>query len=325
MLLVYIEVRDGKIKKASLETLSEGKRLADEMNMETAAVFVGFEVDALASEAFNFGAGKVYVLENSLLSQYSPSGYTEALFSLTEEIKPKILLMAATAMGKDLAPRLAAKLGVSIASDCTQVKVNKGELEVVRPIFAGKALASFRFKSSPVMATLRPNVFPLAEKTEVTGETIKKEADIGDNKVNDRVVEIIQAEGNELDISEAEIIVSGGRGIKGPENFDMLKELSAILPNAAVGASRAAVDSEWIDHQNQVGQTGKTVSPDLYMAFGISGATQHLAGMTSSKFIVAVNKDPDAPIFKIADFGVIGDLFKVIPPLKEELKKVVEE
>jgi len=325
MIVVYIEVREGKIKKASLETLSEGKRLADEMNMETAAVFVGSEVDGLASEAFNFGAGKVYVLDNSLFSQYSPSGYTEALFSLIEEIKPEILFMAATAMGKDLAPRLAAKLDVSIASDCTQVKVNNGELEVVRPIFAGKALASFRFKSSPVMATLRPNVFPLAEKTEGTGEAIKKEADVGDDKANDRVVEVIRAEGNELDISEAEIIISGGRGMKGPENFDMLRELSSILPNAAVGASRSAVDSEWIDHQNQVGQTGKTVSPDLYMAFGISGAIQHLAGMTSSKFIVAVNKDPDAPIFKIADFGVIGDLFKVIPPLKEELKKVVEE
>jgi len=325
MLVVYIEVREGKIKKASLETLSEGKRLADEMNMETAAVFVGSEVDGLASEAFNFGAGKVYVLDNSLFSQYSPSGYTEALFSLIEEIKPEILFMAATAMGKDLAPRLAAKLDVSIASDCTQVKVNNGELEVVRPIFAGKALASFRFKSSPVMATLRPNVFPLAEKTEGTGEVIKKEADVGDAKANDRVAEVIRAEGNELDISEAEIIISGGRGMKGSENFDMLRELSSILPNAAVGSSRSAVDSEWIDHQSQVGQTGKTVSPDLYMAFGISGAIQHLAGMTSSKFIVAVNKDPDAPIFKIADFGVIGDLFKIIPPLKEELKKLVEE
>lgn len=325
MVLVYIEVREGKIKKASLETLSEGKRLADEMNMETAAVFVGSALDGLASEAFSFGAGKVYILDNSLLSQYSPSGYTEALFSLTEEIKPKILLMAATAMGRDLAPRLAAKLDVSLASDCTQVKVNNGELEVVRPLFAGKALASFRFKSSPVMATLRPNVFPLAEKTEGTGETIKKEVDVGDDKVKDRVAEVVRAEGNELDISEAEIIISGGRGMKGPENFDMLRELSGILPNAAVGASRAAVDAEWIDHQNQVGQTGKTVSPDLYMAFGISGAIQHLAGMTSSKFIVAVNKDPDAPIFKIADFGVIGDLFKIIPPLQEELKKVVEE
>ena len=325
MLLVYIEVREGKIKKASLETLSEGKRLADEMNMETAAVFVGSALDGLASEVFNYGAGKVYILENPLLRQYSPSGYTEALFSLTEEIKPKVLLMAATAMGKDLSPRLAAKLDVSLASDCTQVKVNKGELEVVRPIYAGKALASFRFKSSPMMATLRPNVFPLAEKTEGTGETIKKEADIGGDKVNDRVVEVVRAEGNELDISEAEIIISGGRGMKGPENFDMLRELSGIFPNAAVGASRAAVDSEWIDHQNQVGQTGKTVSPDLYMAFGISGSIQHLAGMTSSKFIVAVNKDPDAPIFKIADFGVIGDLFKVIPPLKEELKKAIEE
>ena len=325
MLLVYIEVREGKIKKASLEILSEGKRLADEMNMATAAVFVGPALDGLASEVFNYGAGKVYILENPLLSQYSPSGYTEALFSLTEEIKPKVLLMAATAMGKDLSPRLAAKLDASLASDCTQVKVNNGELEVVRPIYAGKALASFRFKSSPMMATLRPNVFPLAEKTEGTGETIKKEADIGSDKVNDRVVEVVRAEGNELDISEAEIIISGGRGMKGPENFDMLRELSSILPNAAVGSSRSAVDSEWIDHQSQVGQTGKTVSPDLYMAFGISGAIQHLAGMTSSKFIVAVNKDPDAPIFKIADFGVIGDLFKIIPPLKEELKKLVEE
>jgi electron transfer flavoprotein alpha subunit len=325
MILVYMECRDGRIKKSSLEALSEAKRRGDEMSMETTAVLVGHAVDALAPEAFRYGASKVYILENALLSHYSPSGYTQALISLIEEVKPEIILFAATSMGRDLSPRLAGKLGVSLAADCIQTESKDGKLVVKRPIFAGKAFASFTFKASPQMASLRPNVFPLNEPVEGHGETIRKEVVMPEDQVKDKVVETLKAEGAALDVTEADIVVTGGRGMKGPENFDLLKELIAILPHAALGASRSAVDAEWIDHQHQVGQTGKTVSPSLYIAFGVSGAIQHLAGMSSSKYIVAVNKDPDAPIFKVADFGIVGDLFQVIPPLKEELKKILSE
>jgi electron transfer flavoprotein alpha subunit len=325
MILAYIEIRDGKIKKSSFEVLSEAKRRGDESGVEIAAVLVGDKVEGLAAELFRYGATKVFALENPLLDQYSPSGYTQALYSLAEDIKPGAIFFAATSMGKDLAPRVAAKLGVSLASDCTQIAAKDGRLEVVRPIFAGKAFARFGFKSSPQIATLRPNVFPLIDPIDDQGETIKKEVAISEDRVKDKVVEVVKAEGAELDVTEADIVVSGGRGMKGPENFALLRELTSILPHAAVGASRSAVDAEWIDHQHQVGQTGKTVSPNLYLAFGISGAIQHLAGMSSSKYIVAVNKDPEAPIFKVADFGIVGDLFQVIPPLKEELKKIVSE
>jgi electron transfer flavoprotein alpha subunit len=320
-----MECRDGKIKKSSFEVLSEAKRRGDEMGMETNAVLVGHSMDAVAPEAFRYGASKVFILENALLSQYSPSGYSRALKILTDEIKPEVVLFAATSMGKDLSPRFAASLGVSLAQDCIQTAVKDGKLEVKRPIYAGKAFANFTLKASPQIVSLRPNVFPLSEPTDGQGETIKKEVILPEDQVKDKVTEVVKAEGSELDVTEADIIVTGGRGMKGPENFDLLRELTAILPHSALGASRSAVDAEWIDHQHQVGQTGKTVSPNLYMAFGVSGAIQHLAGMSSSQFIVAVNKDPDAPIFKVADFGIVGDLFQVIPPLKEELKKILSE
>ncbi len=325
MFLVYIEIRDGKIKKSSLEVLSEAKRRADEMNMAVAAAILGHNVEDFSSEVFRYGASKVFVLENTLLSHYSPSGFALALKVLIDELKPAAVLFSATAMGKDLAPRLAASLGVSLATDCIQLKVNSGKLEVVRPIYAGRVLATFSFKSSPVMASLRPNVFPLIDPLDTQGELVRKDVALAEEKVMDQVVERLKTEGTALDVTEAEIVVSGGRGMKGPENFDLLRELTSILPHAAVGASRSAVDAGWIDHQHQVGQTGKTVSPNIYFAFGISGAIQHLAGMSSSKVIVAVNKDPEAPIFKVADFGVIGDLFQILPLLKEELKKLLSE
>lgn len=325
MILVYLEVREGKIKKSSLEILSEGKRRAEEMNSEVNAILVGHNLENLAPEAFCYGASKVFVLENSLLSHYSSSGFAQALYSLVDEIKPEIILFPASSMGRDLAPRLAAKLGVSLASDCIQISVKEGKMEVLRPLFAGKALASFTFKSSPQMASLRPNVFPLIDPVAGQGEAIKKDMIIAEDQVKGKVEDVIREEGADLDVTEAEIVVSGGRGMKGPENFDLLREIVTILPHSAVGASRSAVDAAWIDHQHQVGQTGKTVSPNLYMAFGISGAIQHLAGMSSSKYIVAVNKDKEAPIFKVADFGIVGDLFQVLPFLKEELKKVLSE
>lgn len=325
MILVFIETREGKIKKSSLEALSEAKRRGDELGSEVAAALLGAVMDCLNPDVFSYGAAKVFLLENARLGAYSSQGYAAALHELAQELRPKAIFFAATAMGKDLAPRLAAKLGVGLASDCTKVAVQEGRLEFTRPIYAGKAFLSIRLKSFPQLATLRPNVFPLAEPRNKAGEVIKKEAAIAEGQINGRVAELLREKGEELDVTEAEVIISGGRGMKGPENFALLKELSALIPRSTVGASRSAVDSGWIGHQNQVGQTGKTVSPNLYMAFGISGAIQHLAGMSSSKFIVAVNKDPDAPIFKVADYGIVGDLFQVIPPLKEALAKALSE
>jgi electron transfer flavoprotein alpha subunit len=325
MILVYIEVRDGKVKKSSLEVLSEAKRRAHELGQEVFAVLVGHGLDFLAPEVSKYGPKKVIVCDNPLLSSYSPSGYAYVLGGLCQELNPEVIFFTATSMGKDLSPRLAAQLGVSLATDCIQTAVKDGNLEVVRPIYAGKAFATFRFKSSPKIVSLRPNVFSVDPTGDGQGDTEKRDIAVPEDQIRDRVEEVLKEEGAELDVTEAEIIVSGGRGLKGPENFDLLRELTAILPHSAVGASRSAVDAGWIDHQHQVGQTGKTVSPNLYMAFGISGAIQHLAGMSSSKVIVAVNKDAEAPIFKVADFGIVDDLFLVLPALKEELKKILAE
>jgi electron transfer flavoprotein alpha subunit len=323
MILVFIETRDGKIKKSSLEALSEARRLARALGEGTEAVFTGTGDPNLAAEVFARGASRATSLENPALSAYSPEAWSHALGFLVGELKPAMVLFSATAMGRDLAPRLAAKLGVGLASDCTKVGIRDGRVEFTRPVFAGKALLSLTLKTSPAMATLRPNVFPLEPSIAAEGEFVRKPVDIPDGLIKGKVVEILREPDTELDVTEADIVVSGGRGLKGPENFALLKDLAAVLPRAAVGASRSAVDSGWIGHQHQVGQTGKTVSPNLYMAFGVSGAIQHVAGMSGSKFVVAVNKDPEAPIFKVANYGIVGDLFQVLPLLKEELRKVL--
>lgn len=324
MILAFLEVRDNKIKKSSWEILSEARRRSRDLDTDAAAVIIGHGLDELAGQAFNYGADKVFLIDNPLLSRYSAAAYAEALKQLTNEIEPAAVFFPATSMGRDLSPCYAGLMGYGLASDCTKTAVENGKLHVTRPIFAGKALATFGFNSPVAVASLRPNVFP-AEESKTEGEAVKKDYSFPEDKAKDQVAEIFREEGSELDITEADIIVSGGRGMKGPENFDLLRELIKELPHAAMGSSRSAVDSGWVDHQHQVGQTGKTVSPNLYMAFGISGAIQHLAGMSSSKFIVAVNKDPEAPIFSIADFGVVGDLFEIIPHIKEELKKLASE
>jgi electron transfer flavoprotein alpha subunit len=225
-------------------------------------------------------------------------------------------------MGRDLAPRLAARLGVALASDCTAVAADAGRLVFTRPIYAGKALLTFTLASTPAVATLRPNVFPIDPGKDAEAEIVKIPIEIPGDAIKGRVVGILGDSGAAIDVSEAEIVVSGGRAMKGPAGFALIGELAAVLPRAAVGASRAAVDSGWIGHGHQVGQTGKTVGPNIYFAFGISGAIQHLAGMSSSKVIVAVNKDPEAPIFKVADYGIVGDLFQVVPALIAEIKKL---
>ncbi len=323
MILVFIETRDGKVKKGSLEALSEARRLSRQTGGAAEAVFIGPVEPSLAAEAFANGASRAFSLDSPALSLYSPEAWALALGILVGETKPEAVFFSATALGRDLAPRLAARLGVGLASDCTGIAVKEGRLEFTRPVFAGKALLSLALRTSPALATLRPNVFPLEPAAGAGGEFVLRPVDVPGEAVKGKVVEILREPDAELDVTEADIIVSGGRGMKGPENFGLLKDLAAVLPKAAVGASRSAVDSGWIGHQHQVGQTGKTVSPNLYMAFGISGAIQHVAGMSGSKFVVAVNKDPEAPIFKVATYGIVGDLFEILPLLKEEFKKAL--
>jgi len=325
MIAAYLEIRDGKIKKSSLEALSEARRRAGELGLETAAVLVGASVAGLAPSAFALGAAKVYAVEHPALADYSSQAYAIAVAGFAAAAKPAALFFAATAMGKDLAPRVAARLGAGLAGDCTKVAVKDGALEFTRPIYAGKAFLTLRLKTAPQLATLRPNVFPLGEAAAASGETVRMDAVLPDGSVNGRVAEVLKEESAEIDVTEAEVVVSGGRGLKGPEAFALLRDLAAVFPRSAVGASRSAVDSGWIGHQHQVGQTGKTVSPQLYVAVGISGAIQHLAGMSSSKVIVALNKDPEAPILKVADYGIVGDLFEVVPKLTEELKKALKD
>lgn len=328
MILVFMEKREGKIKKSSLEALAEGSRRAEELGVEAAAVVMASKLDEEMSLRAQ-GAQKIYWLKDEVFDSYSPEIYAHYLNELIQELKPEAVFFAATALGRDLSPRLAAKLRVSLVSDCTRIMVADGSLIFVRPVYAGKAILTLKLKTKPVLATLRPNIFPLKEtkKEDLTSQTeiIERQVSGTYSGAASRVVEIVREEGAELDVTEAEVVISGGRGMKAAENFNLLRELSALIPRSAVGASRAAVDSGWIGHQHQVGQTGKTVCPNLYLAFGISGAIQHLAGMSGSKVIVAINKDPEAPIFKVADFGVVGDLFQIIPALKEELKKALAE
>jgi electron transfer flavoprotein alpha subunit len=319
-ILVFVEQRESAIKKYSLEVLSEGVRLAGRTGGKVAAVCIGSE-EILASLA-RFGCTTVYSSGSDELAAYSPEGYTELVCQAVTRFQPGVLLAAASAMGKDLLPRVAARLDVAVAQDCTGIQSDaEGGFQWVRPIFAGKAYASVSLKGSPQVATLRPNVFAIQEmESPAACEHIRLDSELKLSSIRARVVETSQLSGQTLELTEADMIVSGGRGLKGPEHFHLVEELAAAL-GAAVGASRAVVDAGWKEHRFQVGQTGKTVSPTLYIACGISGAIQHLAGMSSSKYIVAINKDPEAPIFKLADFGIVGDLFQVLPAITEELKR----
>jgi electron transfer flavoprotein alpha subunit len=321
--LVVAEQRDGVLKKVAFEMLGAGAGLAQALGGSVEAILLGSGVSELADTLAQYGAAKVFVADDPSLEPYSSEGYTNALAAFVGQMDPAIVLIAATAMGKDLAPRLAARLGVGLATDCTALEIDGGRLLATRPIFAGKALAQVTLSGDPQMATVRPNVLPAPEPDATQKATVEPVAAAVGN-VRARVVDILGAGEGEIDVAEANIIVSGGRGVAGPEGFAPIRSLARTL-HGAVGASRAAVDAGWIDHGHQVGQTGKTVTPNLYIACGISGAIQHLAGMKTSKVIVAVNKDPEAPIFKLANYGVVGDLFEVVPALEKEFKKLLSE
>jgi electron transfer flavoprotein alpha subunit len=320
--LVIAEQRDGVLKKVAFEMLGVGADLAAALGGSVEAALLGADLGNLPDVLAQYGATKVYVADDPALVTYSSEGYTGTLAVFVGKADPAIILVGATAMGKDLAPRLAARLGVGLASDCTALEIDDGRLLATRPIFAGKALARVKLNGDPQMATLRPNVLAAPEPDAAKTANAEPVAATGD--VRAKVVEIVGAGEGEIDVAEADIIVSGGRGVGGPEGFAPVRSLAKTL-KAAVGASRAAVDAGWIEHSHQVGQTGKTVTPNLYIACGISGAIQHLAGMKTSKVIVAVNKDPEAPIFKVANYGIVGDLFDVVPQLEKEFQAMLTE
>jgi electron transfer flavoprotein alpha subunit len=319
---VLIEQVNGEIRKVSLELVSKGKELATAKGEALTAVVLGKGIAGLADTVGKYGADKVIVVEDDKLEGYTTGAYTAVLSKLIKSGEPNAVLIGNTAIGKDLAPRLAQRLGVGAASDVTGVEVDDANyLKFSRPVYAGKAYASVVLTEKPVIATVRPNTFA-ANETGGSAEVTTEAAEIGDDDLRAVVKEVLIAASERPELVEANIIISGGRGMKGPENFKILEDCADII-GAAVGASRAAVDAGWIEQKFQVGQTGKVVSPTLYIACGISGAIQHLAGMGTSKVIVAINKDADANIFNVADYGIVGDLFDVVPLLAEEFKKLV--
>ncbi|MCJ7554986.1 MAG: electron transfer flavoprotein subunit alpha/FixB family protein [Ignavibacteriaceae bacterium] len=316
--LVVLEQREKSIKKSSFEAVYLGSELAKQMNTEVEAVIAGSDINNLP-DVSKFGISSITHLKSGDFENYTASGYCDLISAHAKEINAEYVILPNTAMGKDLAPRLAVKLNAGCIMDTIKYELKENELLLTRPVYAGKALINVKFKSDVKVFTIRPNVFKaISDDSNPAANVTVKE--ITSPNLKTKVTSFKKSEGK-LDVAEADIIVSGGRGMKGPENFHLIEALADAL-GAAVGTSRAVVDAGWRPHREQVGQTGKTVSPTLYFACGISGAIQHLAGMSTSKYIVAINKDKDAPIFNAADYGIAGDLFEILPKLTEEIKKI---
>ena len=321
---VYAEQREGKLMGVAIELLGEGRKLADAIGTELCAVLVGDGCDDLVDELFAYGAEKVYYANSPDLKYYTTDGYCTAIYRAILKYKPEIVLYGATHIGRDLAPSIAVKCGTGLTADCTKLEIDpetKG-LRQTRPAFGGNLMATIICPHHrPQMSTVRPGVMQKPEKVAGRkGELIPLEFKVKKGEIRQEILDVVKKVGEVASLTDAKIIVSGGRGIGGPEGFDIIRQLADAL-GGSIGSSRACVDAGWIDHAFQVGQTGTTVKPDLYIACGISGAIQHLAGMSNSKYIVAINKNESAPIFEVADYGIVGDLFKVIPALIEELKK----
>jgi electron transfer flavoprotein alpha subunit len=317
--LIVAEHRDGRLKKSTFELLSASTAAGN----ETHAVLLGDGIAELAKELGPYGAKTVHIAQSPQLKFYTAEAYSKVVADVVKALGSEIVLASHTPTGRDFMPRVAAKLGVGLASDCTQLAFEGANIQVRRPVYSGKATAEVEFVGAgPRLATVRPNALgsPKADAGK-TAEVVNLTVDLGAMKT--KVLEIVKGASTRPDVTEASIVISGGRSLKSAENFKILEDLADTL-GAAVGASRAAVDAGFRPHRDQVGQTGKVVSPSLYMAFGISGAIQHLAGMRTSKVIVAVNTDPEAPIFQLADYGVVCDLFTIAPLLKEEFKKIKE-
>jgi electron transfer flavoprotein alpha subunit len=319
-ILVFVEQRGGAVKRAGLEALSQGRRMSAAGMGPVTAVVIGANVAAAASQAASAGAERVLSIDHADLANYAPAAYAGAVAEAVKKADPSAILFPASSMGKDLGARVAARLGWPLATDVVELSADGGKLRGKRPVYSGKAVASFEV-AAPAVVTLRPNVFRAEAAAGSAGAVEALAWAPSASDLKSRVVEVLAPEEKELDVAEAQIIVSGGRGLKEPQHFELVRRLANAL-GGAVGASRAVVDAGWIEHKHQVGQTGKVVSPALYIACGVSGAIQHLAGMSTSRVIVAINKDAEAPIFKIANYGIVGDLFEVVPKFIEEVEKI---
>lgn len=321
---VLAEQRDGQLLEVALELVSEGRKLADTLGKKLSALLLGAGIDDLAADLIAFGADQVYLIDHPQLKVYNTEPYVSAVEQLVQRARPEILLLGATHYGRDLAPRLAARLETGLTADCTELAIDrdKGILLQTRPAFGGNLMATIVCPHHrPQMATVRPGVMEkITPNRDRRGTVIQFAADLSQLQINTQVKEIVKMARKQVNLEEAKVIVSGGRGLKNPTGFKLIRELAELLAGQ-VGTSRACVDSGWISHEHQIGQTGKTVQPDLYIACGISGAIQHLAGMNKSQIIVAINKDRKAPIFQIADYGIVGDLYQVLPKLISELRQ----
>ncbi|MEE8190489.1 MAG: electron transfer flavoprotein subunit alpha/FixB family protein [Candidatus Scalindua sediminis] len=324
--LAIAEQREGTLRRITFEVIGEARRLADKLNTELNVTILGFNISSLADILRFHSPDKVLVADSKILENYNSEAYINILTDVVSKIEPSIILLGATSIGKDVAPRLAARLKTNLISECISLDTNDTLLTAVRPIYGGKTRATVTSNTPKYqIATLRQNIFkPSIENSSKTAILEKIDTEILPENLRVQIKEIIPPPKTAVNLTEARIIVSGGRGMKAPENFKMLEELANIL-GGALGVSRPVVDAGWVGHEHHVGLTGKIVTPELYIACGISGAIQHQAGMSTSKCIVAINKDPDAPIFKIADYGIVGDLFTIVPLLTEELKKMLRK
>ncbi len=340
---VVVEQRSGKVQNVGLELIGEATRLKEDLGDDVVAVLLGSEIEDQVERLYHYGADKVLLIDNPLLKEYATEPYTKALAAVVKECDPEIMLFGASSIGRDVAPRLASRVRTGLVADCTGLRMAKTEEEIAkeeamgcadgtrallmtRPAFGGNIMATLMCpRTKPQMATVRPGVMKrIAKDTTRTGELIRFDAGLTDADMNIEILEVVKATKKAVDLTEAKLIVSGGRGIGGPEGFDMLRDLADVL-GAEVGSSRACVDAGWIEKERQVGQTGKTVRPELYVACGISGAIQHVAGMEGSEFIVAINKNDTAAIFQVADLGIVGDVKVIVPKLADALRKYKEE
>ncbi|MCJ7839821.1 electron transfer flavoprotein subunit alpha/FixB family protein [Lederbergia sp. NSJ-179] len=315
---VLAEWREGLLRNVSFEAIAAGKQVADDG--EIVAVLIGEAVQSYTQELISYGADRVITIENDQLKHYTSDGYSQCLLAALEKEKPDALVMGHTALGKDLSPKIANRLGAGLISDVTAIEFSDNQPIFVRPIYSGKAFEKKKIIDDFIFITIRPNnIEPLKRDDTRTGEISSIEVEVKDLRMT--IKEVIRKASVGVDLSEAKVVVAGGRGVKSADGFKPLQELADVL-GGAVGASRGACDADYCDYSLQIGQTGKVVTPDLYIACGISGAIQHLAGMSNSKVIVAINKDPEANIFQVADYGIVGDLFEVVPLLTEELRKM---
>ena len=319
---VFAEQREGQLQKVSLELLGEGRRAADKLGVKLTALLLGSNIEGLADTLAKHGADEVLVADDARLEHYTTEGYTKVICDLANERKPGILFVGATFIGRDLGPRIAARLSTGLTADCTSidVEVETGDLLATRPAFGGNLMATIACPDNrPQMATVRPGVFATVTSDGANTKIEKVEVKLADSDIRTKVLEIVKSKKDIIDIAEADFIVSGGRGVGSKENFALLQDLADALGGTVAG-SRAAVENGWIEPGYQVGQTGKTVRPQIYIACGISGAIQHVAGMQDAEMIIAVNRDADAPIMKIADYGIVGDVVKVVPELINQVK-----